>query len=494
MADYDVITNESVDDLITTPGYENDPWTTDDVYVSEGATLASSGAANYLYANDIILGENSTGSAIFKSGTLDLTKPGFTLFLTLGIPAPTDVIAPEPLVLDLIEAWQDENPQRGKTKVRLSWELPTLDESYTEKLGVATGGVQTFDLTFDPISTDSDELFEIQTVGTGSSTLAAPMVNDMNVAYLLDTTGFDVGDVVSFTDGSEVFYYRVAEVFFNRIILETRINRDAGFPMGTPVRVMNVRQFTRVAEYDIDYGLGMVTLHSGVATPGYIIASFYKPVLQGFSHIEIYRTLGDDPVPIAAGYTYVTRENVVINPATVVVDASVVPTTVTYEASMGDGENGETWTYYLFAADDATSPNYSQAAGVMVETIPSIPTHLQSAVDNGQVELEWHALSPGSDYNTNGFNVYRCEGVVFDAAAAVRVNSTLIPKAVTSFDDSAGNTSNRRPETEVPYPQNGLSYVYKIESQDTETEWELGTKNQDAETGPAVFVASKHVT
>ncbi|HOX22231.1 MAG TPA: hypothetical protein PLL10_02110, partial [Elusimicrobiales bacterium] len=46
-----------------------------------------------------------------------------------------------------------------------------------------------------------------------------------------------------------------------------------------------------------------------------------------------------------------------------------------------------------------------------------------------------------------------------------------------SFDDSAANVTNRRTGAEVPYPQDGQTFAYKVETEDSTSYWTDGTSN-----------------
>lgn len=495
MADFDVVIDKTVDQFLTDPSYVNTPFTNDDIFVSEGATLSQSPSetADYLYAVDVTLGENSTGTAVTKEGYLDLTKPGFTLFLTLGGPAPADVLSPAVVVLGTITARQDNTVAEGRSEMTVSWIIPTTSEAYSQRVGPASGTAQSFDLTFDPIEVDSETVIEVTGYAGASTTITADFTKDQNILQVASTLGFSIGDCVEVEGGGERRYYEVDDIVVGGLVLTIECNVSAGFTTGATVKSVTIFVKTKTTDYTMDYSLGILTLVAGQFTPGNDVSSIYTPILQDLDHFELYRVNGNEIVNPLAGYSRVTRDAVLAAPSVITVDDAITSVSVNYADLLDVNQNGETRTYYLFASDSSITPNYSAASAVMVETIPSVPQNPGVVLSDSRVELSWNSLGVTHDENTDGFNIYRSIGSVFDAAACLKVNSILIPLGTQYFDDSDFNTVNRRPAVEVPYPQNGSTYSYKIESEDTETEWDIGTKNEDSETGSAQLTASKTV-
>jgi hypothetical protein len=264
-----------------------------------------------------------------------------------------------------------------------------------------------------------------------------------------------------------------------------------GFVAGSTIQQMTKLVKTQGVDYAVDYILGTITLNAGQFTPGNEVVIVYTPMLQDLDHYELFRVNGNEPVTPSDGHTEITRDAVIVHPSVITVDLNIASTALSYTDTLGATENGETRTYYLFAADQETTPNYSTAAIVMVETIPTVPQEPVVTVSDSKVEIAWDALDASADDNTDGFNIYRCDGTEFVPADCIKVNSSLIAKATPYFDDSVDNVLNRRPPGDVPYPVNGQIYTYRIESEDTITAWTIGTKNEDVETGPAQPVASK---
>ena len=113
---------------------------------------------------------------------------------------------------------------------------------------------------------------------------------------------------------------------------------------------------------------------------------------------------------------------------------------------------------------------------VFVELVATVPQNPMAEVSSNKVVVSWDAVN---DPNANGYNVFRSPGSTFTPAQALKVNSTLIPTGTgrVSFDDSAGNVSNRVPVGTAPFPQDGQTFTYKIETEDTVTFWTDGTSN-----------------
>ena len=222
----------------------------------------------------------------------------------------------------------------------------------------------------------------------------------------------------------------------------------------------------------------MLTELSGGFTAGNRIAIRYQTTLQDLDHYEVYR------VPANAAVSSPTKANVLSAAGVVTVSAAVPSTATSFQDQTAvDADNGKDLTYYVFALDNqGNASNLSSEVMVQnphlvfVEMIGTIPQNLASEVSSNKVVVSWDAVS---DPNANGYNIFRSPGSTFDPAQALKVNSTLIPKGTgrVSFDDSTGNATNRRPGTEVPFPEDGQTFSYKLETEDTTTFWSDGTSN-----------------
>jgi hypothetical protein len=493
MPDYDVVIDKSVDTFLSDTGYLNVPWTSSKLFVSEGATLSQSplDSATFLYIVDLIIGENSTGTAILKTGYLSITKPDFDLILvTAGSPVPDDTVFPAGPDLTLVTLTQNTGVLEGRSVVRLEWTVPTFNDPFTQIVCVATGGTQTADLTFDPIVSDSEKIFEVLSPTSFTTKTTDPFTKDQDVLQVLDSLPYVAGDIIEVNDGINRGFYEISSVGAGELTVTSRCGVVAGFNASADVVKVNVSVKTRGTDYTINYGIGQLTLISGHFTNGNTVASIYAPTLTDLNHLELYRVYGDHALPPRAGYSKVTKEDLTLYGA-VVVDDNLDKYAMSYVETLPPSQNGRTWTYYLLAIDSSTYSNSSWASTVMVETVPSIPKSISARVGNAKVLLNWHPVTGGSDQNTDGFNVYRVQGPTFVESACIKVNTGLVNKTLAEFEDGSENVINRRPSGEVPYPINGYVYSYKIEAEDTLTEWDVGTKNQDSETGVANYTASK---
>ncbi len=206
----------------------------------------------------------------------------------------------------------------------------------------------------------------------------------------------------------------------------------------------------------------------------YLTAQQIQPPPEGASKVivdweaadvdgyEVYRLAGDHPLPSGS-----SRQEV-IDASAVLVDDTLDGEATSCEEELTESENGETWTYYVFAHDSDT---YSESRTAVVETIPSVPVGTSAKPRVGSVVIYWQF--PPDSY-VDGINVYRSSGAVFDASQAVKLNSELLTG--NRFEDGPLNTENRVSEGTVPYPTGEVSY--RIESQRDGTIWDIGTQNE----------------
>ena len=499
MAYFDITTSQTVDAfLASNPTYQNTPWTRDTIFVSEGATLTQTNAESIetLYAVDLVLGENSEGTAIVKTGFVHFTKVGFTLILTHATaPVQPDSLSPLPMNISVVTAWQDiTGTLLGRTVVTLNWNIPEYDEIVNDKF-MATGSLQTISTSFAPVKLESEIVYEVTGYppSGGDSVLAFSFLEDQDILRVADPTGFLTGQMVEIDDLSgHVWFYRILSVDGQDIQLNTRSNFQGGFPQGSTVKTVSAVAKTRNVDYTFDNMMGQINLLNGRFTNGNPVVFIYQPILIDLSHYSVFRVPGDHPVKTKMGYTKITRDDVTNFPGHKLLTNNLVGAATSYSEITLPIENGTTWTYYLFAHDNKAPSNISWATSIMVELIPSIPQGIEASVGDGQVFLNWAQVPVSSDINTNGFNIYRCEGPTFIPAESYRLNSMLIPRHTPYFSDSRFNDYNRRHWTVVPTPKNGVQYSYRLESEDSDTSWDIGTKNEDAETGASVLTAVKN--
>src|SRR3989344_2387038 len=395
---------------------------------------------------------------------------------------PFDVDTPQAAKFTELSIMQDSGAPKGSSIVTLNWDLPQFNEPIAgEFLGVADGSAQTFETLFDPIDALSYTIQEVAGpfggAGRGDTTLLLGAAEGQNRLTVVLNVNFHPGDAVRVQEGVKIEYFVVSSIDGSDIVLASNISMVSGFSAGALVQeAQGVTPKIPVTDFSIALPSGVIDLVPGQFTPAAEVIIAYQSELQDLDHLEVYRLPGSDPV------TDTSRSNVLAQSGLVVIDNALIPTSVQVIDTLVEDENGENWTYYIYAVDDESSPNVSAADSVVVETIPTIPQNLIKQVSENQVKIFWDFLPVTSDSNTDGFNVYRSDGPVFDTSTAVRVNTTVIPSTTPFFDDSAGNGVNRRPISEVAIPVNGNEYTYRIESIDSVTSWDVGTENESAET------------
>jgi len=496
MSDFDITSDTTVDAFLASTLYDNSPSTHDRIFVSEGATLrqTDSEIETVLYTAALTLGENSTGTALVKDGNLEITKQDFELYISYVPVVWQDALAPAIPRMTTISAVQETAVSRGQTLITVRWDTVTLNEQMGDYLGQASGTYQTLVARNNHLESESETVFEITGYDPfgGDTTLVRPFSRTQDLIEVADSNGFHVGQIVEVADGARKAYYRLLSEGVSELRLETRCNFRDEFPAGSTVKTVSVNQKTRDVDYSVDYTAGKLTLENGAFAAGSDVFVIYGVLLSDLHHYELYRVSGDHPVTPTEGHSRVTLDAVTHHAGYKAVSRDISPTATSITELMPPSANGESWTFYLFAVDDESPENSSFAASVMLETIPSVPQEPQVALGDRKVYLSWSGFPASSDLNTDGYNVYRCDGADFDPSRCVKVNSVLIDKATPFFDDSADNTTNRRSDLEVPIPQNGQVYTYRIEAEDTDTSWDVGTRNEDVE-GPANLVAVRNL-
>jgi hypothetical protein len=394
---------------------------------------------------------------------------------------PSDIIAPEPPVLGSISAVQNSGVAKGRTQVTLNWAPPTLNELVGgELLGLATGAAQQVESRFDPVA-NGFGVYEGSGIGsTTSTTLNGAHLEGVKVLALTSAAGLSANDWLE-VGGTDKEFVEILSIDGNNVTLKSRLAYDHA-NADTVKKVDSMVLKTVTTHYTITQATGVINLVNGAFTAGSSVVLKYQTTLQDLDHFELLRVPGN--LPLGADPTFAT---VNADPNKVVVSSAIASGDTSYQETLTDAENGETWTYYLFSVDDEGTPNKSVADGVMVETIPTIPQNLAKTVGDAKVLLGW---DDEKGDNGNGYNVYRCAGSPFVDANSIKVNSALLASA--DFDDSEENVTNRRPVGEVAFPANGSTYTYKVEAEDTATGWSTGTKNADSESGAAQLTASKN--
>ena len=397
---------------------------------------------------------------------------------------PNDLLAPKPPVVEgnQQEITQDGGVTHGRSLFTIAWTAPTQNEDIGgEFLGTADGNAQNFETVYDPVVTGETvyEMSNFGGAGRGDSTLSVVANQGETQLTVADATDFNIGDWIQVVGGGNTEYFQITALPGGNVLeFATRILTPGGFPVTTTT----VKEADAVAktgggtDYTITLSTGEVSIVAGQFTNGNEIVIAYTTTLQDLNGYTLLRNQ-----TLLADTTY---SNVSGDGGTTVVSDAIGSGATSFQETLTAAENGETWYYYLYAKDDEASPNRSFAATVLeIETIPSIPQNLQKTVGDQAVDLSWDSLGPGSsDANTDGYNVYRNSGGTLTPASLEQLNAILIPKAQLTFQDSQDgiNSGDRVSAGTVPLPSNGQTYTYVIESEDTATNWTVGTQNQDS--------------
>lgn len=385
----------------------------------------------------------------------------------------SDELPPEPPVLGIITASQDTNggaiPQ-GRTSVTLNWTAPTLNERLPGEFLVQADGLeQIVETVYDPIAASPvHKLYEVTGRTGGLSNLGVAAAQGDKVITVVSAVGFAPNDWVELAEGANQEFAQIQSIDGLNLTLYNRLRNFSSWTTSATVTECQVSLKTITTDYTLVTSTGVFTLLAGQFTSGNDVFVEYSVTLQDLDHFELYRIPGNLPVTEPADYATVTGHGSVVTVDNAIVSGATQKVDVTAAA-----QNGQTWTYYLFAMDDEATPNASIADAVMVEMFTTIPQNLAKSVGENQVILSWDAVG---DTNFDGANIYRCSGTSFIAGNAEKVNSSLVTDP--SFDDSAGNGVNRVAEGTLAYPANGLPYTYKIESEDNASAWTTGTQNQ----------------
>ena len=404
-----------------------------------------------------------------------------------------DILAPEPPLLGLIQAIQfiDGLTPKGKTRITLNWTAPTKNEFIggelfknpdgTASLASGSDG-SSHEAQFDPLVGASVSVFERTAVSANVKALTASAVHGQRLITIATPVPAEIvtGAYLVIDDGvtnkEEYAKVRSVNTGTGEIVLEDGL--FYGHTAGATVKETTLSPKTATTQYTIDTATGILTEVAGGFTAGNRVVIRYQTTLQDLNHYELYRVPGNAPVSVP------TKANVLAASGVATVNASIASAATSFQdQSLVDTDNGKDFTYYLFAVDSQGNASNLMSEVmtanthlVMVETVATIAQNPAAEVSTNKVLVSWDAVA---DSNANGYNVFRSPGATFDSAQALKVNSTLIAKGTgrVSFDDSAANASNRRPGVEVPFPQDGQTFTYKLETEDTATFWSDGTVN-----------------
>ncbi len=404
-----------------------------------------------------------------------------------------DILAPRPPILGLIQALQfvDGPTPKGKTRITLNWTAPTRNEviggelfknpDNTPDFAEGTNGA-THELQFDPVAAGSYTVYERTGTSAQQTTLSASTVHGQRVINVVTPVPIDIvpDAFIVIEDGvtGKEEYVEVKSV--NTGTGEVVLKEGLFFThaSGAVVKAVTLTSKTEATHYTIDLPTGVLTELASGFTAGNKIVVKYQTTLQDLDHYELYRVPGNASVSVP------TKANVLAASGVATVNAAISSASTSFQdQTLADADNGKDFTYFLFAVDSqGNASNLSSEVTtenlhlVFVELIGSIVQNLGTEVSSNKVVVSWDAVI---DPNSTGYNIYRTLGASFNPATALKINSSLIPKGTgrISFDDSSGNLVNRRPDNEVPFPQNGQTFTYKIETEDTVTSWSDGTAN-----------------
>jgi hypothetical protein len=415
-----------------------------------------------------------------------------------------DILAPLPPTLGLIEATQfvDGGTPKGKTRITLNWTAPVNNEVIggelvkdpddTPDLAEGANGA-VHELQFDPVVAGSFTVYERTGESASPTTLSASASHGQRrINVNLPVPGDIVADAIIVIEDGVTGKEEYAEVKSvnagtGEIILKNGL--FFAHSTGSQVKQVTLAVKTETTHYSIDLATGVITEAAGGFTAGNRIIVKYQTSVQDLDHYELYRVPGNAPVANP------TKAEVLAAAGVSTVDAAISSAATSFQDQTPiDTENGSNFTYYLFAVDaQGNASNLTSEIMtdnlhlVMVEAIGTVPQSLATQVSSNKVVVSWDAVP---DSNANGYNIFRSDGPTFDGATAQKINSSLIPKGTgrISFDDSADNASNRVPGGTVAFPQDGQTYSYKVETEDTVTFWSDGTSNIPT---PADTTASK---
>lgn len=383
---------------------------------------------------------------------------------------PADLEAPDVPALGATTILQDLSVPKGRSIITLSWAGPPFkgEPISGELLGLSTGGNQVLEAGYDPVIADSYEVWEMSAAkggaGYGDSVTTAIQLPASKHIGVADLTDFNIGDWCQIKDGAHEEFFQVIGVAGYLNVGGAGLQFE--YAVGATVKaVQSAVLKVETTDYSINLTTGQVALiFARFSIGSSVILKYQSGDVGDLSGYQVYRVEGNAPVANP------TIENVQAHPG--VVDlGTLAPAALGIIDELMDTENGKTLTYYIFAYDDESPANYSLAGTKMVETLTSRPIGVTTQPANNKVVLSWDAIT---DPNFGGVNVYRCEGEVFVPAEAKKVN--LVPILGTEYVD--GEETDNRAEWEfTPYPANGSTFTYALESVDVNTAWTSPTAN-----------------
>jgi len=397
-----------------------------------------------------------------------------SLFATLNVDTYNYALPKKPTFVELKARQSLSSSLLGRTVTSLFWSQEDLYEALVDNFGKVEFGLPHF-LRYAPIELSQPiNIYEVVNLDPvlGATTLSKNALLRNDIIYVFNSSLINIDDYIRIGDlTSDYFISKVKSINGSEIELTSPFGKN--IVMGEEVKTVDVVSLINGTDYTLDEISGELTLLPNSVTLGNKLLAEYVPNFD-VDQFAIYLIEGDNVVPISEGFSDLDYDTIKTHPLSIEIDDNIASENNAYADALNVGQNGKTFTYYLFSKDSQGGTSYAQT--IVFESIPSVPQGIMAKIDDQAVILEWDLLPASSDDNTDGFNVYRCDGEIFVHSSALMVNSTLIPYSNATFIDSSLNVTNR--DSSVDFPVNSQYYTYKVESEDTLTSWIVGTQNE----------------
>jgi len=397
-----------------------------------------------------------------------------SLFSTLNVDTYHYVLPSKPTFVELKARQSLTSSLLGRTVTTLFWSQDQIYNFVIDNFGKVEFGLPLF-LRYAPLSNiQALNIYEVvNNDPIGSSTILstnALLRNDL--IYVANSGILNVDDFIRIGNlSSDYFIAKIKSINGGEIELYSPFGKN--IIAGEEVKKVDVVQRINGIDYTSDLISGEINLLPGnIILNNKLIAEYVAEL--DVEYFSLYIAEGDNVIPITQGFSDLDYNTIITHPSTIEINDEIFATNTAYADVLSSSQNGKTFTYYLFAKDNKGRASYART--IVFESIPSVPQGIYARIDDEAVVLDWDALPNQGDQNTDGFNVFRCDGDVFIPANAVQVNSDVINAATPTFIDSIANVINRNDL--VPFPQNNVYYTYKVESEDTLTSWVIGTQNE----------------
>lgn len=365
----------------------------------------------------------------------------------------------------------------GKTIAQLYWTEPTLYENYIQIIGQVASDWHYYYTKYAPMQIIPRpiiaEITDLEPIGAPSATSLNQINPGDNAANFSSVVGFTSGMFIRIGAITEEFSInKINSIDGSKVIFASRIETE--YPISTEIVAVDHVFRVRSVDYQISETTGQISLIlPGPWTVGNYFIVECVPLLEEIGKYKIVMVPGNEPVIPSEHYSGIDYLETLAAPGAVVIDDDILAGNEGYADILATEFNGETVTYYLFVEDIYGNTSFGQT--YMIETLPSIPQFTDPQIDDETVLIHWEELPVSSDANTDGFNLYRNEGAEFSGDDAVKLNDSLIASSATEFLDHDSNVDR---DNTIPNPENGVTYSYKMEAEDTDTFWTTGTQNE----------------